>query len=664
MILDELVLHNFGLYAERQKVTLTPPSSDQPIILFGGLNGHGKTTLLDAIQLCLYGSAARISNRNGLSYREYLSRSLHRTSGVREAAVEIAFRHTIDGKEDRYRLHRSWTLGKSGCREYFQVLKNRRTDAALSENWLAEVEDLIPPNIASLFLFDGEQVEEYASQDNSRRLIHTAIRNLLGLDIVDQLDQDLHTYTRRKRTEDRSDPARDDIERAERELKDLHARASDLTQERAALRTTQIDPLRKKLVNVEEQFRNLGGDLFEQRTVIEREKADAEFAFGESTDRLTELASGELPMLLVRDLLNAVRTQDQKEVEVRREHDLARIIEDRDAALLDQLGDEAVDAHVVDVISAYLTRDRERRRATSGKHEPVVDLGREARIDLSALLGGELTALLRLLSRTQERRAVAEARMESARLKHSSIPGSDEVSELARERDRLRADIDRLEAQFASMGEELEKLSRESERCEQALSRIVEADVKAADRRHDRTRILRHAGRVRATLRRFRSAVIEQHVRRISDLVLESYLQLLRKASLISRLEIDPESFALTLYSKDGRSLGAERLSAGERQLLAIALLWGLAKASGRVLPAAIDTPLGRLDSDHRMHVVKRYFPFASHQVLLLSTDEEIAGSYLTELLPYVGRRYHLAYDDATGSTKIADGYFGELARA
>ena len=106
-------------------------------------------------------------------------------------------------------------------------------------------------------------------------------------------------------------------------------------------------------------------------------------------------------------------------------------------------------------------------------------------------------------------------------------------------------------------------------------------------------------GRVRATLDTFRKTVIERQVRGIEQLVLESYRQLLHKASLVTRLAIDPESFALTLYGRDGLALGDERLSAGERQLLAIALLWGLAKASGRPLPTAIDTPLGRLDAGH-----------------------------------------------------------------
>ena len=249
MVLDEIVLHNFGLYAERQKVTLTPPSADKPVTLFGGLNGHGKTTLLDALQLCLYGPHAAISNRNGLLYRDYLARCLHRNSGIREAAVEIAFRHTIDGKEDRYRLHRSWRMGKNGgCKEHFEVLKNRRRDAALAENWIDQVEDFIPPNIAKLFFFDGEQVESYAAQENSTQLIGGAIRNLLGLDIVDQLEKDLRTYLRRKRMEDKDDPLRGEIEQAEAALKELRQRIADLKQEQAALQATRIDPARKNFL--------------------------------------------------------------------------------------------------------------------------------------------------------------------------------------------------------------------------------------------------------------------------------------------------------------------------------------------------------------------------------------------------------------------------------
>jgi DNA sulfur modification protein DndD len=133
---------------------------------------------------------------------------------------------------------------------------------------------------------------------------------------------------------------------------------------------------------------------------------------------------------------------------------------------------------------------------------------------------------------------------------------------------------------------------------------------------------------------------------------------LLRKGSLVSDLKIDPERFSVELYGKNGRILPPERLSAGERQLLAISILWGLARTSGQTLPAIIDTPLGRLDATHRAHLVQRYFPYASHQVLLLSTDEEIDEHYYDKLKPWVGRSYSFQFDDSLGATRVQPGYF------
>ena len=126
MILDRLTIHNFGVYAGRQAIELTPPSPQRPVILIGGLNGGGKTSLLDAIQLCLFGSHAKVSNRSALSYPDYLCRSIHRGTGSDEASIEIRFRHTVDGSEDNYTLFRSWRRNGSGCKERLEVLKNGR----------------------------------------------------------------------------------------------------------------------------------------------------------------------------------------------------------------------------------------------------------------------------------------------------------------------------------------------------------------------------------------------------------------------------------------------------------------------------------------------------------------------------------------------------------
>jgi DNA sulfur modification protein DndD len=162
-------------------------------------------------------------------------------------------------------------------------------------------------------------------------------------------------------------------------------------------------------------------------------------------------------------------------------------------------------------------------------------------------------------------------------------------------------------------------------------------------------------------LDKFRSAVIKNHLHNIENLMLESFQSLLRKTALIHQLKIDPTTFKTTLTDNNGNLVPFKRLSAGERQLLATSLLWGLARSSGRPIPTIIDTPLGRLDSSHRNNFVERYFPSASHQVLLLSTDEEIVGTYYEKLKPFVSRTFLMVHNDNSGNTHFEKGYFGKV---
>jgi DNA sulfur modification protein DndD len=663
MILDELTLHNFGLYAERQTVTLTPPCPQQPIILLGGLNGGGKTTLLDALQLCFYGPFATISNRGALAYHEYLARSIHRGAPVREAALEIAFRHTIDGQEDQYRLHRSWRTGSNGCKEHFEVLKNGRPEPSLAENWIGQVDEFIPPNIAHLFLFDGEQIEAYGAKEKSAALISGAIQNLLGLDIVDQLEKDLVVYERRKRTDEKNDAAGEEIAAAEAALRELRSRIDQLRQQQASLKTHQLDRKRSALAETEETFRKLGGELYEQRTEIERATSRAQQRVETGAKELRDIAAGVLPLCLVRPLLKSLQTRDHAEEESRRARDVLETLKGRDAAILEHLRAHSAGASVVAAVSAFLKKDRKKRYKLA-KRGTVLDLPPETRADLTLFLREELDMLSEQARSKRQEQEEAEHEAEQFQLTYDSMPGADTIAECLAQRANLKQDIAELEAAYGQLGSELEGLSREAERRQQALSRLLEAQAQISFGREDRSRMLRHSAKVRNTLGGFRRAVVARHVRRIEELVLQSYRQLLRKISLVTRLSIDPESFTLELYGRDGEILNPERLSAGERQLLATALLWGLAKASGRPLPTAIDTPLGRLDTSHRMHLVERYFPFASHQVLLLSTDEEITGEYLRRLKPWIGRTYALSYDDAAGRTTVVPGYFEEREAA
>jgi DNA repair exonuclease SbcCD ATPase subunit len=133
---------------------------------------------------------------------------------------------------------------------------------------------------------------------------------------------------------------------------------------------------------------------------------------------------------------------------------------------------------------------------------------------------------------------------------------------------------------------------------------------------------------------------------------------LLRKQSLVERIHIDPATFAITMYNRAGHALPKERLSEGEKQIFAISVLWGLARASAHPLPAIIDTPMARLDAAHRRHLVERYFRNASHQVLIRSTETEVDRHYDQALRPHIARAYHLRYDEESRATHGEEGYF------
>jgi DNA sulfur modification protein DndD len=161
-------------------------------------------------------------------------------------------------------------------------------------------------------------------------------------------------------------------------------------------------------------------------------------------------------------------------------------------------------------------------------------------------------------------------------------------------------------------------------------------------------------------LKIFRERLTLRKLNKLEEEVKNCFLYLLHKFDLVHRIAFDHDTFSLSLYDMTGQLVPKHRLSAGEKQLLAIAFLWGLAKVSGRRLPIAIDTPLGRLDSSHRQNLVERYFPSVSHQVILLSTDTEIGKQEVFTLRENlaIAREYLLHYDSTTRRTHIHPGYF------
>lgn len=165
------------------------------------------------------------------------------------------------------------------------------------------------------------------------------------------------------------------------------------------------------------------------------------------------------------------------------------------------------------------------------------------------------------------------------------------------------------------------------------------------------------------TMRTFLTRATAAKIDQLSRRVTKSFRFLLRKKTLVHEVQIDPATFAISLFDDHGHEIPKHRLSEGEKQVFAVSVLWGLAQSSPRPLPAIIDTPMARLDSEHRLHLIERYFPNASHQVIILSTDTKVNQDFYAKLQPHMARAYHLNYDEAEKVTIAREGYFWEPSK-
>lgn len=656
MILDTIRLENFGAYEGTQEAQLTP-QDDKPVVLFGGMNGGGKTTLLDALQLALYGSRAKISNRGRMGYRDYLRESIHRNADPGEGAgVVLRFRRTVQGQIAQFELQRTWRVGVKGVEETFRVLKDGEYDSIFTDHWDEVIESYLPVGISNLFFFDGEQIKDLAEGGNAAAILGTAISSLLGLDLVDRLDSDLRVFERRKKSEGLDPAAARQLAQAQEEVTQL-----DREQERLAMEiggmVNECGRLGKDLRDKEKRFKDEGGDLFLKRTELEREANDLIRRKQAAEDSLRELAAGHLPFLMVDSLLAEVQTQAEKEGEIRHNQLLVEAMEERDEEIIALLEAEEIPKAKIRSIANDLKNDR-KTRLEMAQEDLLFDADPQFPAHV-ALLRSKLLPEAEEDARNLMREiGILDEKIARVEAEKDRVPELDRIAQFQADVDEARKAHTTKMAELDTLKIRADVLARQRKEAEARVDRFgdKEIDVKVAE--DDRLRMLRHSARVRETMARFRTKVIERHVSTMEALMLESFRTLLRKKDLVQGLRIDPESFQVTLTGANNQPLPFDRLSAGERQLLATALLWGLARASGRPIPTVIDTPLGRLDSSHRQHLVERYFPSASHQVLLLSTDEEIVGSYYKSLKPAVARHYLLAHDETLGCTHIKPGYF------
>jgi DNA sulfur modification protein DndD len=653
MILGNLTLENFSVYGKAQSINLAPKDSEHPIVLVGGLNGAGKTSLLTAVRVALFGKRI-VQLDSSLSAYSKLLRGLMHDQQKGETSVELSFDTYLHGNKDTYTIRRSWRLDSLGkISEKFVAVKNGKKDKVISSTWEEFIDAFIPVSIANLFFFDGEVVAEMANSEGTRTLLRTGIESLLGINLLTRLQDDLADLIFKKTKAQKDSEFKVDLEAATTSLNSVKRDIKQQETDKATL-VAQLESLNDKLVEAEGRLKENGADLFLHRKEIEASLASANEEIGKRSSELVELAAGVLPLALVSDLLSDLHQQDAIEIEAKRAKAVLSILEERDIAAIELIAKDAPDA--AKKLDDLFVNDREQRAALA-KTEAYLNLSAEARDTLASISQqilyekGVAASLTESYQDQIERRDIAERQL-------SMVPPEEVVVEGIKERDDIRVAISSTRHLITLAERKLDELQgslrfRTTER-NRVLKRIANEDAEGAIE----NRVVQYAEIARERVGRFSGAVLDRSLSHLESLILESLGLLLRKEGFVHSVGIEKDTFELQLFTDKGDQIPLERLSAGERQLVIIAILWGLGRASGRPLPIIVDTPLGRLDSIHREHLADYYFPNVSHQTILLSTDTEITGKTEDSLKGFIGGSYVLKHDAKNHQTQIAQGYF------
>jgi len=655
VILHRITLRNVGVYGGEHRIELTPPDADHPVILIGALNGGGKTTLLGALQLALYGARSRGIERSRKGYQRYLRDLIHRDADPAEgASVTLEFERRINGRPVHYGIRRSWAMEEGNLHESLAVKVDGQPDPLEAAHWDETIDAYLPARLAHLFFFDGEQIERLADEEAATELLASAFQSLLGLDLVGRLQEDLAILERRKKVQLRPPKEQKRLAFMEEEVESAELALDSARQKfaghKSAMERHDLDLQKKK-----SEFKSNGGEWVAARDTLDAERASVVAERKDVEERIREVAAGPAPFLLATGLIQELRAQAARETGARRERIVADAEEARDTKVLAALAAKAP-AKVCQTVAELLEQHRPQRDLLD---TPLVLNAEEDFLsELDELLKVDLPRAQVSLEKLSADWNSLDNRIDALDRKLAIVPDVDALSRVQREIIALESEIRSLEEARRELEEGVSRAEFDLRLRQSALRKETdEHAVQWEDEDHDR-RILDRIPKVNSTLEKFRAKVVARHVGALERAIFESFQHLIRKPKLVGAISIDPSTFAIGLTDGEGRDLPFNLLSAGERQLLATSILWGLAKVSGRPVPLMIDTPLGRLDSRHRSHVVQRYFPAASHQVILLSTDEEIVGRYHAMIEPAVGR--HLLIELCADDRKliIENSYF------
>ena len=661
MIIQRIKVSNFKTYLDLDLDLRV--DDERPIILIGGSNGGGKTTLFEAICGALYG--LKIENKE--HFNELLNQGA--VGEVKpEISLEITFSGMVLGRTQKYILRRTYLLNRAGRpleSVYFNMNGNifqYGTMTAPKDRLRAEqevnkiIKANLPQELSKYFLFDAMQSSELLKKNVFAQTIQDNFENVLGFKKYLQLKRAA------EKLQQEASSARLQAEQEQAEYNELCDQKERISTELAA-NIAEQDKLYKMLASVEDEYHKAkegaqqSADMGKRIAAIGAKIEDIVRRAADYTEDLKGFmdnveANVFLPKLasnLSAEINNILRVKE----ELRRENTGAYPIEtlrDVTAKIIGYLKDLALCSAEVD--EENVVKHIVALQNSTNRPDPYEYLD-AAEIDaLKSLINRSGNNQFAALYRTRQDleallATINELRTEKRNLEASRAGGNEYI---IANYEQGKRDLETAKSKEAALRQDIQKLEK----------RIHQFDVQVQqepDLRYDTlVKLKPFFEKVADSLLKMKKAQIETEMQEQLNQLLISYRGQISRVALSDSME----NFNIAMYHKKGNPISLNQLNAASKQIFIQVLLKVLRNLGDYNPPVMIDTVMGVLDNESRDALMEMYFPQLAEQTILLCTTSEIrTDSDYIKLEPFISKTYTLHRDVEQQKTTVTDGYFG-----
>lgn len=711
MKIEKLTLYNFSSFEGTNTFDFTV-EGNKNIILIGGKNGAGKTSLFTAIKVGLYGPGAfgyvGMNPRYVQKIKELINSKTFQKEKV-EAGVFLTIRLCRDRDIETYQLIRKWDYSNKKLEEEFQVLQDgirlSKEKQDYFENYFLSI---IPPGIFEFFLFDGEEIGSMFAENHYNTYIKKALFTMCNLDVFESVRKFSSRYVAKNKNT--SNEEEREYEQILEQIEEKKQKQRELQEAREKWEK-ELEMLQIEKIALDEGFKKGGGIFKKEKERLLKSQTEAERVKNEMTGRIKAFVEGDMPFYIVREFTDEIQKQILFEEEKDRyDYVVEKLPQNTLKKILEQY--EIYDPKIEEEMLNDIYR---KFQPSVRKGEIIFGLSKEQKSRVLGVIANIQNfhgkEILKVIERRQEaaditakvNKALKEAMGEEEEKRFEA-----QMSGIERRREGIKNTLEDLRVQEGIEEELLERLDKDREKYLAVL--LENAQSKNAYELSQKIELI---------MRRLLEQKVQEIVRGIEKITVENLQKILRKNNLITHIEIN-EKWQFQLYQNQVyteeelvtlmKNLGIEefkkqigekgleklcekyqnnnlnyikkylienwngdeielykridfnRLSKGERQIFILSIYWAIIRISGQNIPFVIDTPYARIDAKHREEISRKFFPDISEQVIILSTDEEINEEYYKVLKPSIANEYLLINDESENRTTVKNQYFYEGA--